>query len=298
VTSRATGRPTFFFGYPILDERGEVSGIVSVGFDLKFTRLFESARLPPGSSFSLVDRNGVVVARNVDSERYVGHSIPASLLARMVQGPEEATRVGPSYTDEVRVRVGLAPARRGRPRSEGGGARPRRRAGPARAQLRPDGGAARPARDGAPGERAKPPASPEDGDRGAPRGRRRARLQQPADGDPEQLGAPRAGAPRGRCGRGGPHPRRGPALRAPREAAPGVRAQGAVAPRPGEHPPDGRRGGGAPLAQRRQAHRAPHEPRGRAATGEGRSRPAPHRAPEPRPQRARRHPGRRSSSTW
>jgi signal transduction histidine kinase/CheY-like chemotaxis protein len=105
VTSRATLRPTFFFGYPILDERGKVSGVVSVGFDLQFARLFESARLPPGSSFSLVDRNGIVVARNVDPERYVGRSIPASLLARMVHGPEEATTIGPSYTDEVRVQT-------------------------------------------------------------------------------------------------------------------------------------------------------------------------------------------------
>ncbi|MFL5456221.1 MAG: response regulator, partial [Myxococcales bacterium] len=105
VTGRVTSKPTFFFGYPFHDARGQVSGVISVGFDLRFVRLLESLRLTPGSSFSLVDRQGIVVTRALDPELYVGRRISPELLATMVNGPDEATNVGPSLTGEYRVQT-------------------------------------------------------------------------------------------------------------------------------------------------------------------------------------------------
>ncbi|BDG02429.1 cache domain-containing protein [Anaeromyxobacter oryzae] len=105
VTGRVTSRPTFFFGYPFRDARGEIAGVISVGFDLRFVRLLESSRLPPRSSFSLTDRNGIVVARAIDAEPYVGRPISPALLAAMVDGPDEATNIGPSLTGEYRVQT-------------------------------------------------------------------------------------------------------------------------------------------------------------------------------------------------
>jgi signal transduction histidine kinase/ActR/RegA family two-component response regulator len=106
VTGRVTLKPTFFFGYPFHDARGEISGVISIGFDLRrFVRLLESSRLPPGSSFSLTDRKGIVVARAIDPKPYVGRPISPALLAAMVNGPDEATNVGPSLTGEHRVQT-------------------------------------------------------------------------------------------------------------------------------------------------------------------------------------------------
>jgi signal transduction histidine kinase/ActR/RegA family two-component response regulator len=105
VTGRVTSRPTFFFGYPFRDARGEISGVISVGFDLRFVGLLEASRLPPRSSFSLTDRNGIVVARAIDPDPYVGRPISPALLAAMVNGPDEATNIGPSLTGEHRVQT-------------------------------------------------------------------------------------------------------------------------------------------------------------------------------------------------
>jgi signal transduction histidine kinase/CheY-like chemotaxis protein len=105
VTSRSTSKPTFFFGYPFRDARGEISGVINVGFDLRFGRLLESSRLPPGSSFSLTDRRGIVVTRAIDPGPWVGRPISPTLLAAMVDGPDEATNVGVSLTGETRVQT-------------------------------------------------------------------------------------------------------------------------------------------------------------------------------------------------
>jgi signal transduction histidine kinase/CheY-like chemotaxis protein len=105
VTSRSTSSPTFFFGYPFRDAEGRIAGVINVGFDLRFVRLLESSRLPPGSSFSLTDRNGIVVARAIDPGPWVGRPISQALLAEMVHGPDEATNVGPSLTGEIRVQT-------------------------------------------------------------------------------------------------------------------------------------------------------------------------------------------------
>jgi signal transduction histidine kinase/CheY-like chemotaxis protein len=106
VTGRATSQPAFFFGYPFRNARGEIAGVISVGFALReFDRLLESSRLPPGSSFSLIDRQGIVVARAIDPEHTVGRPIPQALFAAMSAGPDEATNVGPSLTGDTRVQT-------------------------------------------------------------------------------------------------------------------------------------------------------------------------------------------------
>jgi signal transduction histidine kinase/CheY-like chemotaxis protein len=106
VTGRITSRPTFFFGYPCRDARGEFAGVISVGFELRaFDRLLESSRLPPGSSFSLIDHRGIVVARAIDPEHNVGRPISPALFAAMNDGPDEGTNIGPSLTGDQRVQT-------------------------------------------------------------------------------------------------------------------------------------------------------------------------------------------------
>jgi signal transduction histidine kinase/CheY-like chemotaxis protein len=106
VTGRVTSRPAFFFGYPFRDARGELAGVISIGFSLRaFDRLLESSRLPPGSSFSLIDHRGIVVARAIDPEHNVGRPISPALFATMINGPDEGTDIGTSLTGDQRVQT-------------------------------------------------------------------------------------------------------------------------------------------------------------------------------------------------
>jgi signal transduction histidine kinase/ActR/RegA family two-component response regulator len=106
VTGRVTARPTFFFGYPFRNGAGAIAGVISVGFDLgAYDRFLESSRLPQGSSFALVDRNGIVVARAIDPGPYVGKPIAPELFASMVGGPDEETNIGTSLTGEQRIQT-------------------------------------------------------------------------------------------------------------------------------------------------------------------------------------------------
>jgi signal transduction histidine kinase len=104
VRSRATGRPAFNLGYPIRDDRGEISGVISVGFNLERHRqLLEGAKATPGTSYLILDHAGVVLTRGVDPEKLVGKRYEAEAFERMVRGPEAETLVARSMAGDVRL---------------------------------------------------------------------------------------------------------------------------------------------------------------------------------------------------
>jgi PAS domain S-box-containing protein len=94
-----TGKPTLILAYPILDQDEQVRGVVAAGLDLTHLSLFGSAtQLPPDSTVTLIDRDGTVVARYPDSERWVGRSMPEvpivrEVLARRAEGTAQAIGV-------------------------------------------------------------------------------------------------------------------------------------------------------------------------------------------------------------
>lgn len=68
-----TGERTVLVAYPVRGDAGAIVG--TVGFSLNLTRIqrvFASILLPEGSSITLVDRFGRVLARSRDGERYIG----------------------------------------------------------------------------------------------------------------------------------------------------------------------------------------------------------------------------------
>ena len=76
---RITGKPTVNFGYPILDDRGRIKAVVFSALDLAWlNHLAAEAQLPEGSTFTVTDQNGVILAHYPESERWVGKSLPAS----------------------------------------------------------------------------------------------------------------------------------------------------------------------------------------------------------------------------
>lgn len=82
---RVTGEPTLNFGYPVLNERGEVRRILFAALKL---RLLSDAvahiTLPPGGSISVMDGQGTVLARQPEPEKWVGESLLETPLAERV----------------------------------------------------------------------------------------------------------------------------------------------------------------------------------------------------------------------
>jgi PAS domain S-box-containing protein len=70
---RVTGRATVSFGQPVLDRAGTVEAVVIAGLDLGWlNELAHRVTAPPGSTFTVVDRAGVILARYPDAQRWIG----------------------------------------------------------------------------------------------------------------------------------------------------------------------------------------------------------------------------------
>src|SRR5258706_101970 len=85
---RLTGEPTLNFGYPVLDSAGKLK---RVGFaSLKLPRLsevLEAAHLPDGTTLLVVDRQGTVLARQPDPQKWVGKSLIDAPVVRRILAP-------------------------------------------------------------------------------------------------------------------------------------------------------------------------------------------------------------------
>jgi signal transduction histidine kinase len=97
-----TGRQTVLLAYPI-PGGGPVSapavrGVLGISLNLqRLERLFSNLSLPPGSIVTLVDRNGRVMARSRDSEKFIGapfgpprepKEVPRTFVQKEVDGVE------------------------------------------------------------------------------------------------------------------------------------------------------------------------------------------------------------------
>jgi len=64
-TGRLSGREAINFGYPLKDAEGNLTAVVFIGFDLhSFNRVAANTPLPQDGNITVLDRNGVVIARH------------------------------------------------------------------------------------------------------------------------------------------------------------------------------------------------------------------------------------------
>ncbi len=95
IISRATGRPSFNLAYPQMNERGEISGTICVGFiPDSFKPVLERSKLPYGASYMLLDHNGVVMSSAIEPAKYVGKQLDPGLFKRMQEGADTDTLAG------------------------------------------------------------------------------------------------------------------------------------------------------------------------------------------------------------
>jgi hypothetical protein len=104
-----TGRQTVLLAFPVRGASGVVDGVLGFSLNLpRLGRLFAGLTLPPGSTVTLVDRNGRVIARNLEPERFIGSMFevpvtdPATVPRTFMQaGPTawSASTATPSSTE-------------------------------------------------------------------------------------------------------------------------------------------------------------------------------------------------------
>ncbi|MDE2180368.1 MAG: GAF domain-containing protein [candidate division NC10 bacterium] len=82
---RITGEATINFGYPVLGDTGQVQAVVFAVVEHNWLNwLAAEARLPQGSEMVVIDRNGIILARHPDPEKWVGRSASGMPIAKTV----------------------------------------------------------------------------------------------------------------------------------------------------------------------------------------------------------------------
>ncbi len=90
--SQATGTFALILGYPLFNDAGQLQKVMAASIDLdRLNHLAAQAQLPPGSTVTAVDRNGTIIARSPDAERWLGQALPDSPLIRAMLTHQEGT---------------------------------------------------------------------------------------------------------------------------------------------------------------------------------------------------------------
>ena len=126
ATSPTTGRGVVAMTYPVRNVENVPIAVLVIGLDLvKLESIFASVPLPKGSVISVVDRNGIVIARSLEADQYIGvasesprmipDAPPVTSLRTDIDGVERfygdvAARQG-AWTVSVGIPRDIVPAR-------------------------------------------------------------------------------------------------------------------------------------------------------------------------------------------
>ena len=122
VLGRISKKYSLNLAYPILDDTGQLQGVITAGLDLTWlgTQLAKS-NFPPGTAMGLTDATGKVLYRYPKPLKYVGKMLPDALIQAMAAGNEGVAagwglpgderlfafaRLSPPW-QELRVAIGL-----------------------------------------------------------------------------------------------------------------------------------------------------------------------------------------------
>lgn len=104
IRGKVRGTPILALAAPFTDRRGEPAGVVFV--NIRLASLSESLTdvMPPqaGTILSILDRDGILIARSVDADRFLGTAAPRSQLQEMTTRGEMVTAFrGPDGTNRL-----------------------------------------------------------------------------------------------------------------------------------------------------------------------------------------------------
>ena len=104
VVSRATTKPAFNLAYPVKNEQGVIIGVISVGFVIdKYRQLVERIHVPDGTSFVLIDHQGIILSRAIEPERFIGKPYTPDIFRQMLEGPDTSTSIRAGLAGDQRI---------------------------------------------------------------------------------------------------------------------------------------------------------------------------------------------------
>jgi diguanylate cyclase (GGDEF)-like protein len=84
---RITGIPAINFGYPVRGDGGNVQAVVYAALNLSWLNQFvTSIELPAGSTLTVLDSHGTILARHPDPQKWVGKPMAETPLVKAVLG--------------------------------------------------------------------------------------------------------------------------------------------------------------------------------------------------------------------
>jgi HAMP domain-containing protein len=87
-----TGKASIIVAYPVLDAANRILAIVATALELnRHSQLLAEAQPPHGTTLSLIDRTGTIVAHYPDQDRWVGRSLPWAPFIRTALAEGEGT---------------------------------------------------------------------------------------------------------------------------------------------------------------------------------------------------------------
>jgi PAS domain S-box-containing protein len=105
---RISGVPSLVIGLPVLDSNGQVAVVLAASLKLDWlNRLAAESRLPPGSSFWLVDGDGVILSHFPETPGAVGRVIRESRLFEMMSVSSPTGTVAQGEVDGEALLLGL-----------------------------------------------------------------------------------------------------------------------------------------------------------------------------------------------
>lgn len=92
IIGRILDRPTICAALPVMDQNGNVRAVVAAAFNLEsFNKELSRIDIPKGSSITVIDREGTVIARYPNPEKWVGVNVSETLLVRKIFRQKEGT---------------------------------------------------------------------------------------------------------------------------------------------------------------------------------------------------------------
>lgn len=97
---QTTGKAILSFGSPVISPQGELKGVAFAGLDLSWLNgliTTTQLQLPPGSVLHVVDSNGIILARYLNPQEWVGKTVlEQPLVQHILAARGEGTVDGPS----------------------------------------------------------------------------------------------------------------------------------------------------------------------------------------------------------
>ena len=95
-------RTMLHFGYPILDDEGQAQSIVFSSMDiLRLSQLAAEAQLPQGTTLSIIEDTGRILARHPDPDLWVGQSVVESALFTAILSQEGEGTADTTGIDDI-----------------------------------------------------------------------------------------------------------------------------------------------------------------------------------------------------